>query len=196
MSLPQHPSRPLEFPVIANIAAIEADNVRVMVERADALLKAQDDGLKAMEARMASVFAQAVALASAAVIGTATAFNLVHAPTNPPVPSTWAPPWFSQSLAVLAVFWLSAVAVSAKSMLSRHWAASGTQPLQFYKEPTLTAPPVSLGLAVARTLQHSINANALHTAYYSRRVALVIGLLAARPFTAAASLLLTSENFR
>jgi hypothetical protein len=78
MSLPQHPSRPLEFPVFANIAAIEADNVRVMVERADALLKAQDDGLKAMEARMASLFAQAVTLASAAVIGTATASLLLN----------------------------------------------------------------------------------------------------------------------
>jgi hypothetical protein len=53
-----------DWPEIPDIGLVEAENVKVLLERADALLKAQDDGLKAMEARMGSLFGQSITLAS------------------------------------------------------------------------------------------------------------------------------------
>jgi hypothetical protein len=186
-----------EWPDIGNIEGIEEDNAKAMLERADALLKAQDDGLKAMEARMSSLFGQSVTLASAAVAATVTAFAALSAPTGSANPPPWALPWVAQSVAVLSVVWLAAVAVAATSMLSQSWTAPGVQPRELYSEALLSAPPKAHRLMIARMLQGAIDENALSTARYSSRISWVVGLLAAGPVvTAAAGIFLGLPSWR
>jgi hypothetical protein len=170
-----------DWPVIGDIDSIDADNAKAVVERADALLKAQDDGLRAMEARMSTLFGQSITLASAAVAATVTAFSALDTP-NASTGPIWALPWIAQSLAALSVIWLGAVIVSALAMLSQSWTATGMQPHDLYNEIILTSPANSLRLAIARALQDAIDENTSRTARYSRRLACVVSLLAAGPF--------------
>src|SRR4051812_630766 len=97
-----------QWPVIGDIQAVKDDNAKTLVERADAMLKAQDDGLKAMEARMSSLFTQSITLASAAIAATATSFASIGAPVSSPAPPPWALAWVAQSLALLSAIWLMA----------------------------------------------------------------------------------------
>ena len=174
-----------EWPVIHDIDSVETDNIKALIERADALLKAQDDGLKAMESRMGSLFGQSITLASAAVAAAVTAFAAIHTQPGGPAPPLWALPWVAQSLAVLSAFWLAAVATAAASMLGQTWTTSGMQPRDPYKETLLTAPPNSLRLAIARSLQEALDRNTIRTTLYVRRLAWVVGLLATGPLTTA-----------
>jgi hypothetical protein len=186
------------WPLITDIDAIEEDNAKTIIERGDALLKAQDDGLKSMEARMSSLFAQSITLASAAIAATATAFAAsLSTQTSSPPPPPWAVMWVGQSLAVLSAVWLAAVGVAAASMLSQTWTASGMQPHDLYNEAVLTAPPKSLRLAISRALQEAIDRNSVRTIRYVRRLAWVVGLLASGPlFTAITALWLARPPLR
>jgi hypothetical protein len=183
----------VNWPTIQDIRAVEADNAKALIERADAMLKAQDDGLKAMEARMGSLFAQSITLASAAVAATTTAFAALSVPPGGPPPPPWALMWVAQSLAFLSAIWLTAVAVAASSMLSQTWTAAGMEPRELYTEKMLTAPPNSLRLAIARALQDAIDRNAVRTVSYVRRLACVVGLLATGPLATAAFALLLAR---
>jgi hypothetical protein len=180
-----------QWPTIANIDVLETDNTKTMIERADALLKAQDDGLKAMEARMSSLFGQSITLATASVAATATTFAALQAQaeSNGPASPPWALPWVGQSLFVLSTFWLAAVAVAASSMLSQTWSSSGLEPHGLYNDGTLTTPPNSLRLAITRALQDAIDLNTVRIGRYVRRLAWVIGLLATGPLITAATAL-------
>ena len=185
-----------QWPLIADIDAVETDNAKVVIERADALIKAQDDGLKAMEARMSSLFGQSVTLASAAVAATTTAFAALGAQSGGQLPPPWAQEWVARALAVLSAFWLAAVAIAAASMLSQTWTASGMQPWDLYSEGVLTAPANSVRLVIARALQDAIDRNAVRVARYVRRLAWVVGLLATGPLmTAAIALLLARPRW-
>lgn len=185
MTRPNRSPSQKEWPTIKNIDVVETDNAKALVERADALLKAQDDGLRAMELRMTTLFGQSVTLASAAVAATITAFAANYAPAGAPTSPTWALPWVAQSLAVLSAFWLAAVTASAVSLLGRKWTTSGMQLDDLYSEAILAAPPNSLRLAIARALHGAVEANRTRAVRYSRRLACVIGLLATGPIATA-----------
>ncbi len=180
----QPDAEPVDWPLIADLGAIEMDNAKAMIERADALLKAQDDGLQAMEARMSSLFGQSITLASAAVAATGTAFAARAGPNGVGVP-LWAFGWAAPSLATLSGLWLAAVAVAASAMLSQTWVSAGLQPRELYSEQLLAAPPNALRLAIARALQAAIDRNARRTSRYVKRLAWVVGLLATGPLLAA-----------
>jgi len=177
---------PRVWPVIGDIDAVETDNAKAMIERADALLKAQDDGLKAMETRMSSLFGQSITLASAAIAATVTSFSALSvANTSSSLSPPWVLAWVVESLGVLSAIWLAAAGVAASSMLSQAWAASGMEPGDLYSEAILTAPPNSVRLAIARALQDSIDRNSGRALRYVRRLAWVIGLLATGPLMTA-----------
>ncbi len=182
------------WPLIEDINAVETDNAKALIERADALLKAQDDGLKAMEARMSSLFGQSITLASAAVAATATAFAALRSQSSGSAAPPWALDWVAESLAVLSIFWLAAVAVTASSMLSQTWAVSGVDPCNLYSKDVLTAPPNSLRLLIARALQDAIDRNTVRIARYVRRLAWVVGFLAIGPLISAALALFLSAR--
>lgn len=183
------PTQQRDWPFIEDVDLVEVENTKALIERADALLKAQDDGLKAMEARMSSLFGQSITLASAAIAATATAFAALNTQTGNALSSPsppWALAWVAHSLAVLSAFWLVAVAISASSMLSQMWSVSGIQPIDLYTKTILTAPSNSVRLAIARSLQNSIDSNFVTTSLYARRLAWVIATFASGPLVTAA----------
>jgi len=183
-------AKSIEWPPI-NANAIEADNAKAMIERADAYLKGQDDGLKGMESRMSSLFGQSVTLASAAIAATATAYAALSHPAGAPA---WALPWVARSLAAVSLFWLAAVGVAAWAMLGQRWNIAGMQPRELYDDNTLRAPPNSLRLAIARALQDAIDANTVRALRYSRRLGYVIRLFAAGPIAATIVALCSTQS--
>jgi hypothetical protein len=177
------------WPEISDIDAVSDDNAKILLERADTLLKGQDDGLKAMESRMGSLFGQAVTLASAAIAATVTAFGAAHpaqgTSTSASSAPVWALPGVWQALTALSACWLLAVIAAAWVMRGQTWTVSGVQPHELYTEQILGAPPNSVRLLISRMLQQAIDENAERTRRYSGRLGLVINLLAAGPIIAA-----------
>jgi hypothetical protein len=78
---------------------VKDDNAKILLERADALIKAQDDGMRAMEGRMSSLLGMNVTLGTAAIAAAITALG-----TASSIP--WVKPWTVPALSLLLAFWI------------------------------------------------------------------------------------------
>lgn len=144
-----------DWPTIGDVDALDVENVKIMLDRADALLKAQDDGLKAMEARMSSLFGQSI---TCLCISCSHGYNICDSQSakQPCLTSMGA----SVDRAIPhGSFSLAAVVVSVSSMLSQTWSASVIAPHDIYDEAILSAPPNSVRLLICRALQNAIDRN-------------------------------------
>jgi hypothetical protein len=70
-------------------------------------------------------------------------------------------------------------------MMAQSWSAPGIEPMQLYNQQFLSAPPNSFRLFIARTLHEALKENAVRTARYGRRLALIVRLLTSGPILAA-----------
>jgi hypothetical protein len=166
---------------------VKDDNAKIMLERADALIKTQDDGMRAMESRMTSLLSLAVTLASAAIAATVT---VIGSSKRPP---EWVQPWTVPALCTLTAFWLAAVGTGAVAMMGTVWTTPGVAPSALYRPDYLSRNANRLRMSIARTLQLAIDANGKVAAAYRRRLIAMIALLAFGPVCSIAAALWVSR---
>jgi hypothetical protein len=158
----------------------EDENAKLMLERADALLKAQLDALRAMETRIAGLLAQSVTLTSAAAAATATALAAIGGGTT----LSWVQDWMALALFILTSFWFGAAAIAARSMEAKAYVPSGTAPRILYNPDFMASKVLALRLALARQVQLGIEHNEMLLSRVDQRLAWIVRLLLAGPFTA------------
>ncbi|HEY1411815.1 MAG TPA: DUF2934 domain-containing protein [Rhodopila sp.] len=158
---------------------VKEENVKLLLERADAMIKAQDDGLRAMEGRMASLLGINVTLGTAAIAAEITALGT--SPTSLP----WVQTWTIPTLSILTAFWVAAILVAAAAMMARKWTVPGVSPINLYRATFLTQNTNRLRMNLAKTLQEAIVDNKHTVDTYARRLKAVVLLLAGGPVAAA-----------
>jgi hypothetical protein len=156
---------------------VKDDNAKILLERADALIKAQDDGMRAMEGRMSSLLGMNVTLGTAAIAAAITALG-----TASSIP--WVKPWTVPALSLLLAFWIPAILVAAFAMMGRRWAVPGVSPINIYRASFLSENTNRFRMNLARTLQEAVEENKNTVASYARLLKTVVILLAGGPVAA------------
>lgn len=156
---------------------VKDDNAKILLERADALIKGQDDGMRAMESRMSSLLGINVTLGTAAIAAAITALGTTSS-------LGWVQPWTVPALSVLVAFWIPAILVAAVAMMGRQWAVPGVSPMNLYRADRLSGNTNQLRLNLSRTLQDAVEENKSAVASYARILKTVVILLAGGPVAA------------
>lgn len=172
----------LRWPEIST-KIIKDENAKILLERADAMIKAQDDGMRAMESRMSSLLGINVTLGTAAIAAGITALG-----AESPLP--WVQPWTIPALSILVVFWLSAILVAAFAMMGWQWAVPGVSPANLYRATFLTENTNRFRMNLAQTLQDVIAENRKIVNRYAKLLKAVVVLLAAGPVAAMVAVIL------
>jgi hypothetical protein len=163
---------------VFSASIVKDDNAKIMLERADAMIKSQDEGMRAMEGRMTSLLGITVTLITASIAAVITASLSVGTSATAPV---WVQPWTVLTLSTIAGFWFAAILVGAFAMMGRQWSVPGVSPTNLYRAEYLAGNPNRMRLLVSRALQRAIDDNRSVVRSYSRLLTAVIFLLVAGP---------------
>jgi DUF2934 family protein len=131
-SIRQTPASPgsLVWPEISP-KIVKDDNAKILLDRAEAMIKGQDDGMRAMEGRMSALLGITITLATATIAAEITAVGQTSSPS-------WVQPWTVPALSVLLAFWVLAILFAAIAMFGRHWAVPGVSPVHLYRASFLS----------------------------------------------------------
>lgn len=162
---------------------VKDENAKLLLERADAMMKAQDDGMRAMESRMSTLLGISVTLGTAAVAAEITALGT----TASPLP--WIQPWTIPTLSIMVAFWIGAILVAAVTMMGSKWAVAGVSPVNLYRATFLSQNTNRLRMNLAHTLQDGISDNRKTVNKYALRLKIVVVLLAGAPVAAALAII-------